>query len=165
MTKEDKPIQVADNVVVSMDYVLTVDGKEIDSSEEEGPLAYLQGAANIIPGLERELEGMRIGESKKVTVAPEDGYGIPDPQGIMDVPMSEFPEEIPLEVGIELELTDVDGVEVFATIIEVGEDTVKLDNNHPLAGKTLHFEVTIVDLRQASKEEIEHGHAHYGNGH
>jgi FKBP-type peptidyl-prolyl cis-trans isomerase SlyD len=165
MTKEEKPIQVADGIIVTMDYVLTVDGEEIDSSKEEGPLAYLQGADNIIPGLERELEGMKIGESKKVTVAPEDGYGEIDPEGITEVSIDEFPEEIPLEPGVELELTDTDGEEMFATIIEVSEDTVTLDTNHPLAGKTLHFEVTIVDLRHASNEEIAHGHAHFGNGH
>jgi FKBP-type peptidyl-prolyl cis-trans isomerase SlyD len=160
MAEGSKPTQVANDVIVTIDYTLTVDGEVLDSSEEEGPLEYLQGHQNIIPGLERELAGMKVGGSKNVTVAPEDGYGDVDQEAIMDVPLSEFPEEVPLEKGFELEVTDKDGDIMLAKIVEVGETTVKLDTNHPLAGKTLHFDVKVVDLRPATDEELTHGHVH-----
>ncbi len=160
MAEGSKPTQVADDVVVTIDYTLTVDGEVLDSSEEEGPLEYLQGHQNIIPGLERELAGMKVGGSKNLTVAPEDGYGEVDQEAINDVPLSEFPEEVPLEEGFELEVTDKDGDIMLAKIVELGETTVKLDTNHPLAGKTLHFEVKVVDLRPATDEELTHGHVH-----
>jgi FKBP-type peptidyl-prolyl cis-trans isomerase SlyD len=160
MAEGSKPTQVADDIVVTINYTLTVDGEVLDSSEEEGPLEYLQGHQNVIPGLERELAGMKMGGSKNVTVAPEDGYGDVDQEAIMDVPLSEFTEEIPLEEGFELEVTDKDGDIMLAKIVEVGEITVKLDTNHPLAGKTLNFEVKVVDLRPATDEELTHGHVH-----
>ena len=165
MTKADKPTQAANDLVVTIEYKLTVDGEVVDSSEEAGPLDYLQGHANIIPGLEREIEGMKIGESKNVMVAPEDGYGLIEPEAILEVDRKEFPEDVPVEVGVELEITDDEGDMMFATIIEVGDKVVSLDTNHPLAGKELHFEVTVVDLRAASEEEIAHGHVHFGGDH
>jgi FKBP-type peptidyl-prolyl cis-trans isomerase SlyD len=160
MAKEDKPAQVADNLVVTIDYTLTVDGEVLDSSQEEGPLEYLQGHQNIIPGLERELAGMKVGEKKKVTVAPVDGYGEVEDDAIVDVPRNEFPKDLPLEAGLELEVTDKDKNIMLATVLEVGEDTVTLDTNHPLAGKTLHFEVSVLDLRSPTEEELAHGHVH-----
>jgi len=162
---ENKPEQVAKDLAVTIDYKLTIDGEIIDSSEEDGPLDYLHGHENIIPGLERELTGMKIGEQKNVTVAPEDGYGTVDEEAMLEVPRSEFPNEVPLEIGIELEVTDQEGDMLFATIVEVGNKTVKLDTNHPLAGKALNFDVTVVDLREASEEEIAHGHVHTGHHH
>lgn len=164
MNEENKPFQVVDGIIVTIEYTLTVDGEILDSSEEEGPLEYLQGHENVIPGLERALAGMKVGESKKVTVAPKDGYGEMDPEAIMDVPLSEFPEEVPIEAGIELEVTDKDGNIMLTTIVEAGDDTVKLDTNHPLAGKRLDFEVKVIDLRPATNEELAHGHVH-GEGH
>ncbi|MGD8455600.1 MAG: peptidylprolyl isomerase [Anaerolineales bacterium] len=160
MTKEDKPVKVADDLVVTIDYTLTVDDEVLDSSEEEGPLGYLQGHDNIISGLESELSGMKIGEKKTVTVSPVDGYGEVEEEAIVDVPLSEFPEELPLQAGLELEVTDKDENIMLATILEVGDDTVTLDTNHPLAGKTLNFEVSIVDLRYPTEEELAHGHVH-----
>jgi FKBP-type peptidyl-prolyl cis-trans isomerase SlyD len=165
MTTDEKLDQVEDNLVVTMDYVLTVDGEIFDSSKEQGPLDYLHGHDNIINGLEKELTGMQVGDSKNVSVAPEDGYGIVDPEAIYSLPREEFPEDVPLELGIELEITDHDGEMMFAKIVEVGEESVQLDTNHPLAGKTLDFDVTIVTVRKASSEEIEHGHAHFGDDH
>jgi FKBP-type peptidyl-prolyl cis-trans isomerase SlyD len=165
MAKNKNIAQVADDMVVKIDYTLTVDGEVLDSSEEEGPLEYLQGYQNIIPGLEQELSGMKVGEDKKVTIAPEDGYGEIDDGAIMDVPLNEFPENMPIEVGIDLEVTDKDENIMLATIVDVGDDTVKLDTNHPLAGKTLHFEVSVLDLRSATDEELAHGHVHGHGGH
>ena len=160
MDNKTTPSAVAENLVVTMDYKLFVDGELYDSSEEEGPIAFLQGQGNIIPGLEKELYGLEIGTSKKVRVKAEDGYGQPDPEAVMSVPLSDIPEEIPVEVGVELELRDEDDEIIGATITEVGEDFVLLDFNHPLAGKTLDFEVIIRDLRAPSSEELDHGHAH-----
>lgn len=161
MDTENKPRAVTDDVVVSIDYTLTVDGQVVDTTEGDEPLSFLQGHQNIIPGLERELSGMKIGDSKQVVVSPAEAYGEIDPDNIIDVPRSEFPEEIPLEKGTELEVKNSDGEVLSATINEVNKDTVKLDFNHPLAGKELTFDVTVVDLRQATEEEISHGHAHY----
>jgi FKBP-type peptidyl-prolyl cis-trans isomerase SlyD len=158
---ENKPRAVTDDVVVSIDYTLTVDGQVIDTTEGDEPLNFLQGHQNIIPGLERELAGMKIGDSKQVVVSPTEAYGEIDSDNIIDVPRSEFPDEIPLEPGTELEVKNSDGEVLSATINEVNKDTVKLDFNHPLAGKELTFDVTIVDLRQATEEEIAHGHAHF----
>ncbi len=166
MSDEKTPAQVADDVVVSMDYTLTVDGEVLDSSAEEGPLDYLQGHGNIIRGLEREMTGMKVGDSKSVKVQAADGYGETDPEAVMDVPMSEFPDDVPVKVGVELHLRDKDGDEIFAKILEVRKDSVKLDTNHPLAGKELHFEVKVVGLRAATAEELSHGHVHsHGHGH
>jgi FKBP-type peptidyl-prolyl cis-trans isomerase SlyD len=158
---QNKPSSVTDDVVVSINYSLTVDGEVVDSTEGDEPLQFLQGHQNIIPGLERELSGMRVGDSKQVVVTPAEAYGEVDPENIVDVPRSEFPSEIPLEPGTELEVKNADNEVLSATIAEINSDTVKLDFNHPLAGKQLTFDVTIVDLRQATEEELAHGHVHY----
>lgn len=160
MNESVKPTKIENDVVVIMDYSLTVDGEIVDSSEEGGPIAFLQGRGNIISGLERELEGMTIGESKKVTVLPADGYGELEAENFVDVPRSEFPAEIPLEVGTEIQVAMDDGSEDTAIISDIKAETVQLDFNHPLAGKTLEFDVTITDLRAATDEELEHGHVH-----
>ena len=164
MTDKKEPTEVANDLVVAIEYELTVDGEMIDSSDE-GPLEYLHGHANIIFGLEKELTGMKIGESKKVEVSPEEGYGELDPEAVLEVPRTEFPDDVPLEPGIELEITDDEGDMMFATIMEVGEENVLLDTNHPLAGQTLFFEVSVVRLRAAEQAEIDHGHVHFEHNH
>lgn len=160
MDTQNKPNIVADDVVVSIDYSLLVDGEVVDSTEGDEPLQFLQGHQNIIPGLERELAGMKVGDSKQVVVSPTEAYGEVDPENVIDVPRDEFPEEIPLEPGTELEVRNADGEVLSATIASVNGDTIKLDFNHPLAGKELTFNVTIVDLRTATEEELAHGHVH-----
>jgi len=154
------PTVVADDVVVTMDYTLTVNGEVIDSSDGSDPLEFLQGHQNIVPGLEREIYGLKIGESKKVTVTPAEGYGEVDLDAFLDISRSEFPDDIPLEIGVELDLRDDDGEVMSATISQVEGDNVQLDLNHPLAGETLEFDVKIVGLRQPTDEEMEHGHVH-----
>ncbi|GAB4269652.1 MAG: peptidylprolyl isomerase [Candidatus Promineifilaceae bacterium] len=156
---------VADGIVVGMDYTLhTDDGQLIDSSEGEKPLAFLQGQGHIIPGLEQALYGMREGESKKVVVEPADAYGELDPDAFHKVPMEIFPEDLSLQVGMGLHLRDTNtGQPLQAFISEIMEDGVLLDFNHPLAGETLHFEVTIAYLREATEEEKAHGHVHDGS--
>lgn len=154
------PDMVADNLIVAMAYKLSVNGEEIDSADEASPLEFIQGYHNIIPGLEEQLYGMKIGEQKQVMVAPEGGYGEVDPEALVEIPRSEFPKDIPLEVGIELDMRDEDGDVLTATIIEVSKNSVKLDFNHPLAGETLHFDIKIIGLRTPSEEELDHGHVH-----
>jgi FKBP-type peptidyl-prolyl cis-trans isomerase SlyD len=159
---------VQDGQVVSIEYILTVGDQVLDTSAEEGPLEFLQGSGNIVPGLEREMYGMKIGDSKQVVVSPKDGYGEFDDGAFMDVPRAEFPAEIPLEHGIELNVTDEDGKNTMAYIDTVGDQSVRLDFNHPLAGTELHFDVKVVGLRPATPEELEHGHAHsheHAHGH
>ena len=158
-------LKVQDGQVVSMDYTLRVDGEVLDSSAGQAPLEFLQGAGNIIPGLEQELYGMALGESKTVIVQPEDGYGTLDPDAFVDVPRDQFPANIPMEVGVEIQVTDENGQPMNARIDTVGDENVTLDFNHPLAGKELHFEATIVGLRDASDEETQHGHVHNGHSH
>jgi len=153
-------LRVEDGQVVSMDYTLHVDGDVVDTSTGHEPLEFLQGAGNIIPGLEQELYGMAVGESKKVIVQPEDGYGILDADAFVDVPREQFPANIPLEVGVEITVTDQSGNPMNARIDSVNDENVVLDFNHPLAGKVLQFDVKIVGLREASDEESEHGHVH-----
>jgi len=156
----DSRLTVKDDMVVSLDYVLKVDGGVVDKSEENDPIQFLQGHGQIIPGLERQLYGMSIGESRTVVVSPADGYGEADNDAYAEVPRSEFPPQIPLETGIALQLRDETGGVMDAYIVEVRDDVVVLNFNHPLAGKELHFSVTVVDLRDATEEELEHGHVH-----
>lgn len=157
--------KVEDGVVVSMEYKLTVDGQVLDSSDEAGPLQFLAGYGNIIPGLENEMMGMKIGESKEVTVQPADGYGEFDEEAFMDVPRSEFPADMKLEEGLELHVTDEDGEHRAAYVTKFDDKTVQLDFNHPLAGAVLNFYVKVIALRKPTDEELDHGHVHEGGGH
>ena len=157
-------LKIADGQVVSMDYTLYVDGEVVDTSEGQSPMECIQGTGNIIPGLERELYGLVSGDSKKVSVVPADGYGEMDSEAYVDVPRAEFPDNIPLEKGIEIQVRDQSGQAMSARIDSVTDETVKLDFNHPLAGKTLDFDVKIVGVRDASAEELAHGHVHGAGG-
>ncbi|MAT41006.1 MAG: peptidylprolyl isomerase [Anaerolineaceae bacterium] len=169
---------MAENIVVTLAYELTVDGKVVDSSEDGEPIIFLQGAGQVIPGLEKALVGMKSGESKKIVVSAAEGYGEKDEDAVVEVPREEFPSDFPLAVGLEITVqtneesddddTDFDEDEDFededdmmeAVITDFNDETVTLDFNHPLAGKELTFNITVVDLRYASEEEIEHGHVH-----
>ncbi|MBK7452417.1 MAG: peptidylprolyl isomerase [Anaerolineales bacterium] len=151
---------VQDGQVVTMEYTLRVDGEVLDSSDGVGPLQFLAGYDNIVPGLEREMIGMKIGESKDVVVSPADGYGEFDNEAFMEVPRSEFPEDMELEEGIELNVTDEDGKSQYARVEGITAETVNLDFNHPLAGAELHFSVKVTALRDPTEEELDHGHVH-----
>ena len=158
-------LKIEDGKVVSMNYTLHVNGEVVDSSSGREPLEFIQGTGNIIPGLERELYGMMVGESKKVSVVPVDGYGELDPKAFADVPRTEFPDTIPMEKGVQVQVQSKSGKPMYARIDEFSDAVVKLDFNHPLAGKTLDFDVTIVALRGASPAELDHGHVHDGAEH
>lgn len=154
-------MQITKDSVVTLDYRLHLgDGKIIDESEPGDPLVYLHGYEEIVPGLEKALEGKKAGESLKVEVAPKDGYGEYDPDGVEEVPREDFPPDMELEAGGIVSATDEDGDDVEFLVKEVRPKTVVIDFNDPMAGKTLHFEVTVREVRAATPEELEHGHAH-----
>ena len=151
---------VQDNLVVTLNYKLIVEDEMMESTEDGEPILFIQGIGQIIPGLENALYGMEVGDQKTVVIQPEDAYGEYDPESLQDAKKEEFSEEVPLDVGTFLDLADDEGDILSAQIIAAEEDTVTLDFNHPLAGKTLTFEITVTDLRPASEEELEHGHVH-----
>ena len=154
-------MEITKDAVVTIDYRLHLgDGKYIEESEQEDPLVYLHGYEEIVPGLEKALEGKKAGDSVKAQVSPEDGYGEYDSDAVEEVPREEFPADLELEAGGIVTATDEEGDEVEFLVKEVRPKTVVVDFNHPLAGKTLHFEVTVREVRKATAEELEHGHAH-----
>ena len=155
---------VQNGVVVSMEYSLHVDGELLDSSEGQSPLQFLAGYGNIISGLENEMMGMKIGDSKDVVVQPVDGYGEFDDEAFMDVPLNQFPKDMKITEGVELTVRDDEGHARYARVDTVTGDIVTLNFNHPLAGDELHFHIKVVGLRQPSEEELSHGHVHE-NGH
>jgi FKBP-type peptidyl-prolyl cis-trans isomerase SlyD len=163
---ENEP-KVADDMVVSMAYVLKVDGEELDRADDDDPMLFLQGHGNIIPGLEQAIYGMAVGDSKEVTVKPADAYGELDMENIDSIPRHILPGDYEPEIGDPLELRDTESGEVFQVFIsDVATDNVTVDFNHPLAGETLNFQVKIVDLRPANSEELAHGHVHeHGHHH
>lgn len=152
------------DMVVTMDYTLTNDqGEIIDSSQGGEPLPYLHGHRNIITGLEKELEGKVKGDHVTVKVAPGDGYGERDDDLVQVVPKSEFEEAGELEVGMQFQTHNGEGLQIFQ-ITKIEGDQVTVDGNHPLAGENLNFEVTIQDVRKATAEELSHGHVHGPGG-
>ncbi|MDX1593557.1 MAG: peptidylprolyl isomerase [Gammaproteobacteria bacterium] len=153
-------MQIRDNTVVSIDYVLTdAEGEVLDRSEEGSPLAYLQGARNIIPGLEKALVGHETGDSVQVEVNPEEGYGQYDQDLVQVVSRDLFEDVDALEPGMRFQAKSDSG-SLVVTVTEVSDNGVTVDGNHPLAGQTLNFDVTVTDVREATDEEIEHGHVH-----
>ncbi len=152
--------RITDGMVVSLAYVLTVDGEEVERTETDSPLEYLHGADNIIPGLEAALNGKQAGDQVNVTLPPEEAYGEYDEEEIEEVDRSDMADAGPLELGMLVEVEDEDGFVYMATIAEVTADTVTLDFNPPLAGKTLTYDVQVVAVRPANEDELDHGHPH-----
>lgn len=153
-------MQVAENKVVSIHYKLTNQaGETLDSSEGREPLAYIHGQGNIIPGLEKALEGKNSGEELNVTVEPAEGYGERHEQLIQQVPMTAFEGVDEVKPGMQFQAQTEAGPRVI-TVKEVADDQVTIDGNHPLAGETLNFEVSIQEVRDATDQELEHGHVH-----
>ena len=127
-------------------------------------MAYLQGNGNLIPGLEKALEGKRVGDAVQVSIPPEEGYGVRDASLIQDVPRSAFEGIADIEVGMQFHADSNHGPRTV-TVTKIAADKITVDGNHPLADQTLHFAVQIVDVRDASKEELSHGHVHGPGGH
>lgn len=157
---------IKDNSAVSFHYSLTDDdGQQLDSSAGKEPLAYLHGAGNIIPGLENALTGKAVGDSMSVAVSAAEGYGEVQKELIQDVPRSSFQGVDVIEVGMQFEAQTGQGGSVPVTVTAVTDEIVTVDGNHPLAGKNLNFDVSIEDVRDATEEEIAHGHVHGPGGH
>lgn len=156
---------IAQDKVVGIDYTLkNSKGEVLDSSQGEAPLVYLHGAENIVQGLERALQGKKVGDSLSVVVTPEEGYGVRNDDLVGVVPREMFESDIDIEVGMTFQAETDQGVQMVS-IVGLTDEEVTVDGNHPLAGEDLHFEVTVCDIRDASAEELEHGHVHGEGGH
>lgn len=157
---------IVDGKVVSLHYTLTLDdGEVVDSSRGQEPMSYLHGSGAIVPGLERGLSGRAAGETVKVSVPPEDAYGEREDAAIQVVDRAAFPPDEILAPGQSFQAVDDEDNAVTGRITAVDGDAVTIDFNHPLAGETLHFEVEITGVRDASAEERHHGHVHGPGGH
>jgi FKBP-type peptidyl-prolyl cis-trans isomerase SlyD len=158
-------MKVSENAVVVIDYTLTDNsGEVIDSSEGAGPLAYLHGAGNIINGLEDALVDKEVGDNLKVKIAPENAYGERHEDMKQDVPKELFGGVDNIEVGMQFQ-SETDGGPVMVTVVDISDEMVTVDGNHPLAGVELNFDVTVREVREATEEELEHGHVHGAGGH
>lgn len=156
-------MQVAANKVIAIHYTLTDnDGQVLDSSQGGGPLHYLHGHNNIIAGLERQLEGLSVGDAFEVVVQPAEGYGERNDQLIQEVPREAFQGVDAIEPGMQFQTQSPQGPMVV-TVTQVGDEQVTIDANHPLAGVELNFKGNVESVRDAREEEIEHGHAHEGD--
>ncbi len=152
---------IGDKLVVSMHYKLTDnDGNVIDTSEGKDPLNYLHGAGNIIPGLEKELVGKVAGDSLSVIVQPEEGYGVVHQELIQTVDRTAFQGVDTIEPGMSFQGQSDEGAVQQIVVTAVEGDQVTIDANHPLAGIVLNFDVDVVSVREATEDEIEHGHVH-----
>lgn len=157
-------MQIEKDKVVLMDYTLTDNEKNvIDSSEGHGPLAYLHGHGNIIPGLEKHLEGKGEGDAVQVSVNPEEGYGQPTDELVQTVSRDQFQGTPELEIGMQFQAQTPNGMMLFR-ITGLEGDQVTIDGNHPLAGMDLNFDVKVVEVREATEEELQHGHVHGPGG-
>jgi FKBP-type peptidyl-prolyl cis-trans isomerase SlyD len=158
-------MKITKNSVVTINYTLTDEGGEVlDTSKGREPLSYIQGMGNIIPGLESSLDGRSAGDRFKVSVDPENAYGARDEKRVVKVARERFEGVDDLEVGMQFRAEGGSGGSQIVTVTAVGEDTVTVDANHPLAGKTLNFDVEVVNVREATAEEISHGHVHGPGG-
>ncbi len=161
MVISSRPLLINDNLVVSMHYKLTNDeGNVLDSSEGSEPLVYLHGQGAIIVGLEKALIGKTEGDTLQVRVEPAEGYGDVVPEMIQTVDKAAFQGVETVEAGMAFEAQAQDGSVQHIVVKKVEGDQVTIDGNHPLAGVTLNFDVTIVGVREATEEELEHGHVH-----
>ena len=159
-------MKVGKDKVVLMHYTLKNDaGDVIDSSDGADPLPFLQGHGNIIPGLESALEGSKVGDKLDVSIEPEEGYGERIKDAIQEIPSSALQGVDEVKVGMQLQSQDKDGNAFLVTVTKIEDDKITVDGNHPLAGQTLHFSVSIESIRKAEAEELSHGHVHADGQH
>lgn len=155
---------IAKDMVVSFTYVLKNSKGDILDESGDSPMEYLHGHENIVPGLEKALEGLQVGAAKNVSVSPAEGYGEYESELKFVVPREKLGEDIPMDAMVQLRNSD--GSRIMARVVAADAETVTLDANHPLAGETLNFDVTITEMRAALPDEIAHGHVHgAGCGH
>jgi FKBP-type peptidyl-prolyl cis-trans isomerase SlyD len=158
-------MQIETNKVVIIDYTLTDTNGNILDASQGGEFAYLHGASNIIPGLENALSGKAAGDELTVTVAPAEGYGERNDALKHTVGMDMFENTGDVKVGNQFQAQGNDGNMMIITITAVDDDQVTIDGNHPLAGEELNFQVKVIDVRDATEEEVNHGHVHGPGGH
>ena len=158
-------MQIEAQKVVTLNYTLTDNEGNLIDESKDGSFAYLHGASNIIPGLENALVGKTAGEALSVAVEPAEGYGDRDPEKTQSVPRNMFPEDTDIDVGMQFHAQGPNGETMVVTVAAVEDDSITVDGNHPLAGVALNFAVEIMDVREASAEELDHGHVHGANGH
>ncbi len=151
---------IQNDAVVQIAYNLNVEGQELESNL----LEYLHGHGNIIPGLENELTGLNVGERKHVLVQPVDAYGEFDPDMVITVNRESFPADFEIRLGEPMNLRDASGNVFQAVATALSEESVEMDLNHPMAGKELEFQVTVLSIRPATEEELAHGHLHSAGG-
>jgi FKBP-type peptidyl-prolyl cis-trans isomerase SlyD len=157
---------IGDGKVVAIHFTLQLDsGKTVATTEGQDPMLYLHGQGNIVPGLEAELAGKTVGDKLAVVVAPKDAYGEAEPGAMHEVPRDAFPDDFELEPGVMFQTEDEDGEIMPLWVVSASKESVKITNNHPLAGQTLNFAVEVLSIREASAEEVEHGHPHGEGGH
>lgn len=158
-------MQISDKMVVIIDYTLKDDNGTVLDSSTEGNFAYLHGADNIIPGLENALTGKSAGDEVDVSVSPDEGYGEHNETMIQAVPRDMFDSEQEIQVGMQFHAESPEGEMIVVTVTDLEGDDVTVDGNHPLAGVNLNFGVKVIDIREASEEEVEHGHVHGPDDH
>ena len=158
-------MQISDNKVVSINYTLTNDkGEVLDSSSGKAPLAYLHGNKNIIIGLENALIGKEVGAKFNITIPPEEAYGVHKESLIQVIPKNVFQGIEKVEPGMQFQAKSDEGIQVV-TVTKVDGDKITVDGNHALAGETLTFDVEVTEIREATDEELQHGHVHGPEGH
>ncbi len=163
-------MKIAKNTVPSVSYVLTVDGEVVDEAKKETPLSFIFGVGGMIPGFEKNLDGLETGDAYEFTLSPDEAYGEYNQNAVVDLPINTFSvdgkiQEDLLVVGKVIPMQDQNGNPLNGTIVQVGDDSIKMDFNHMLAGKSLHFVGEVIEVRAASPEELEHGHVHGPDGH
>lgn len=158
-------MQIEAQKVVTLNYTLTDNEGNVIDQSNDASFAYLHGANNIIPGLENALSGKTAGDSLNVSVEPAEGYGERDPAKTQAVPRNMFPQDTDIQVGMQFHAQGPNGETLVVTVVGVEEETITVDGNHPLAGVQLNFQVEVMEVREASQEELEHGHVHGPGGH
>ena len=158
-------MQLTKNKVAVLNFTLKNKDGEIIDETNDGTFAYLHGARNLILGLENALENKQAGNKISVVIEPKDAYGEHNQEKVERVPLDMFPPEVEIKEGMQFDSESADGEPIVVTVIEIDAGEVVVDGNHPMAGVELHFDVELVEVREATAQELEHGHVHGPHGH
>ena len=157
---------VRNNMVVSLAYTLkNSEGEEIERAREDSPLQYLHGRGHLVAGLEKSIEGLLVGSKKDIVIPPEEGYGAFDPKLKIKTDISMFPKDVKVKIGMQFTADLGDGKNQNFKVEKIEGNEVFINGNHPLASKTLQYSIEVLDIREATQEELQHGHAHGPGGH
>lgn len=158
-------MQLAKDKVAVLNFTLKDKEGEIIDETNDGTFTYLHGANNIIPGLENALEGKQAGDKTSVVIEPKDAYGERHLENIQRVPLDMFPDDVEIKEGMQFESESSEGEPLIVTVTAIDAGEVVVDGNHPMAGVELHFDVEVIEVRDATAQELEHGHVHGPHGH